>query len=203
MSEEAAESHAKNNEQGQGQSGITKVLENHFSNLSGSVKTLAQAVQTLRSDVKELKQKGQSTIEKNESSAAKQKKTTDGKADESPSTSATNAAIGAAFQRSDHNIPDESDCDEDINAIMDEPDEQEDDDNMDLLADLENFFDHKDETGPEVGECLAKVTDTALRGKMTEEDEKNLDEVKKETQNTCQCSKHADSNDRGISVASA
>ena len=180
MSEEAAESHDQNSDQGQGQHGITKLLEDHFSKLSGSVKTLAQAVQTLRSDVNELKRKGQSTIENNESSAAKQKKTTDGQADESPSTSATNAAIGASSKRADHNLSDESECDEDdIDAIMDEPDEQDEDDSIDLLADLENFFDHKDETGPEVGERIAKCTDKALRGKMTEEDDKNLDELKK------------------------
>ena len=60
------------------------------------------------------------------------------------------------MQRSDHNISDESDCDGDIDAIMDEPDDPENDDDIDILTYLENFFDNKDETGPRSEKELQK-----------------------------------------------
>ena len=172
------------------QSRMAKFLEDHFDKLSGSVKTLAQAVQTLRSDVNELKRKGQPT-QNDEASSPKQRKTTvQVYDDETPSASGTQTGP-TTISKDDHVISDNSDDEEDIDAIM-EQDEQEDEDDIDLLADLENFFEDNDETGPEVGERMAKVTDKALRGKMTKEDEKKLEALKEKTQKAKQHKKYAD-----------
>ena len=75
---------------------------------------------------------------------------------------------------------DESDG-EDNDAVMEEHN-SEDDSNKekdDTLDDLEKFFGGQDETGPEVTERIAKVTNKALRGEKTKEDDEKLQALKK------------------------
>ena len=181
MSDGAAESQKTGqNSSGPGTpAGMAKLLEEHFANLSGSVKTLAQAVQTLRSDVNDLKRKRD-----DDQPPVQTKKLTTGTANPStnPSTSAADKQSSSIPESSSEDDDDDLDGDDDIDALMEEPENQEEqaDEEEDFLADIERFFQGQDKTGPDVGERIAKITNKALRGNMSEDDDENLKKLMKE-----------------------
>ena len=186
MSDEEAESQSSRaqNEGGPGtQSGMAKMVKENFAMLTENMKTLSQAVQTLRTDVSQLKRKAPSSD--NDSVQPSTSKQSRSESENNNGRSRMNLFLDQRQTKSSdtqtRDIASDVSNEEDIDALMEEHKSEDDSDEEkdNTLDDLEKFFGSQDETGPEVTERTAKVTDKALRGEKTKEDEEKLQALRK------------------------
>ena len=186
MSTEAAESHENTSSPG---TGIPKTVAESLSKMTESIKTLAVAIRTIRSDVHDLKRKAPQAEDVSTEETAHKKRLSDGGNETAiPSTSGSQCKQTA---RASPLIPSTSkshskegvisdDDEEDINEFLEEENNEDSSENehFDMMADLEIFFEGQETTGPVVQERIARVTERALRGEITNKEDEKMQTLK-------------------------
>lgn len=184
--DEMAESQANNDKNvGPGTSMDRMTDSEKYENLNGKIKTMAQVMQTLVDEVATLTNSKRKASEDTSTSAqrlGKKQKTSDA------DVSARDTDVSAQEQsRSDSPQPgtsamySDAEHDDDIDLFMtEETTENEEEDEDPTLAELEGYFCDNEETGPDVGERTAKITNEALRGQKRKEDDEKMKELAKE-----------------------
>ena len=152
--------------------------------INKNIRTLAEAIQALRSDVSELKRKANvdpSTL--TGQSAEKRARALENAPESSPQSKGQDrerSCVSPIPGTSTDNLNTVESDGENIDGFMAESDNESIDDEIDdTLEDLECFFGGQDETGPDVSERMAKITDQALRGAKTKGDDDKLKELAK------------------------
>lgn len=158
---ESSTAHAHKQRGAEGDKNETLITElrkqmSEFSNATQGMKTLAEAVTVMRNDIREL-QKRKSDQELNTSSAKKKK------------------SDKQTVDSSEANMNSESDSEPDIDGFFaQEESDTEDRDTGSFLEDLDQFFSEQKETGEELSEKLATITNRALRGS----DKRDVEKIK-------------------------
>lgn len=186
MSNEAAESQANDGEMEKGPGmGIEKIMNENLSQVTRHIKTLAEAIREIRTDVSNLKRKGPNDDSEQPSASKRPKSTTnkvsDGLESAGKKVASEASKANACSEEQQIELADSSE-DEDIDNFMQHESDEESNDSEedDTLADLETFFQGQDECGPAVKARIAKVTNGALRGAKTKEDDEKLQALRKE-----------------------
>ena len=133
---------------------------------SADIRTLAEAVQSLQSEINVLKRRNLSDSDsppakKRNSPAVEILETTPRPSSPRPGTSAQSDT-------------DSRDSDDELEQFF-KPEETS---SANSYAELEDYFQVEDETGEEVGEHIARITEKALRGGSSKKDEEKLQDLK-------------------------